>query len=72
MGQAAENVDVLRALFAAGSHADFAEDHQRPERAFGMVVGGRTTEADEGEYFGVLARAGDEAFPQGVGFVIAE
>jgi hypothetical protein len=34
-----------------------------------LLVGG-TVEADEGEYFGVFARAGDEAFPEGFGFVI--
>jgi hypothetical protein len=58
------NCGVPGALFTPGAHADFTEDDQRAEGAFGVIVVGGTAEADEGEYFGVFARAGDEAFPE--------
>ncbi len=72
LGQAVENGGVSGALFAPGAHADFAEDDQRAEGAFGVIVGGGAAEADEGEYFGVFARAGDEAFPEGFCLVIGQ
>ena len=59
LGQTIEDGDVAGALLTSGSHADFAENDQRPEGPFGMVIGGGTIEADEGEYFGVFSCTGE-------------
>lgn len=47
LGEGAEDGDVVRADLTAGSHADFAEDDERTQGAFGMIVGGRATVFDE-------------------------
>ena len=67
LGEGAEEGDVVRAGRAAGSHADFAEDHERAQGAFGMVVGGRSTVFDEGEELRVFAGGWDEPLAEGFG-----
>jgi hypothetical protein len=72
LGERGEDGDVVRAGGAAGAKADFAEDDERPQGAFGMVVGGRSVVYDEGKELLVFRRVGQKPLAKGFGFGKAE
>jgi len=67
LDDAGEDRDILRSVGAARSEAYLAEDDERSQRAFRVVVGGRPSTAHEGEDLLVFARSGDEPFAEGLG-----
>jgi len=64
---AGEDRDILRSVGAARSEAYLAEDDELSQRAFRVVVGGRSPAAHEGEDLLVFARSGEEPLAEGLG-----
>jgi len=69
---AGEDRDILRSVGAARPEANLAKDDQRPQRAFRVVVGGRSPTACEGKDLLVFARSGEEPFAQCFGKGVRE
>ena len=67
LDDAGEDRDILRSVGAARPEAHLAEDDQRSQRAFRVVVGGRPPTAHEGEDLLVFARSGEEPLAEGLG-----